>query len=175
MWEWKSTIYAWPSHQLYRNLIHTLIQLLFLETIMQLQDDRQTFLLPRPVWINDTDVTQCTLCNSPFNAIRRRVGYRWTWFSKWTLTQWYSHGRISAPLQALVMFVYGLFVHWANWKEKQWEHLLPRVLIQECTSSATWVWLSTCTSMQRMLRGGVSGDICDRRWSWFIDPGEGND
>ncbi|KAI7883891.1 FYVE-domain-containing protein [Lichtheimia hyalospora FSU 10163] len=39
---------------------------------MQLQDDRQTFLLPRPVWINDIDVTQCTLCNSPFNAIRRR-------------------------------------------------------------------------------------------------------
>ncbi|KAI9311682.1 armadillo-type protein [Dichotomocladium elegans] len=39
---------------------------------MQLQDDRQTFLLPRPVWVNDADVTHCASCNASFNAIRRR-------------------------------------------------------------------------------------------------------
>lgn len=41
---------------------------------MQPYDDRQTFLLPRPCWVNDTDVSHCTQCNTCFGPLRRRVG-----------------------------------------------------------------------------------------------------
>ena len=40
---------------------------------MQQLDDRQTFLLPRPVWVNDIDVTHCISCNAAFGPLRRRV------------------------------------------------------------------------------------------------------
>ncbi|KAI7885181.1 FYVE-domain-containing protein [Lichtheimia hyalospora FSU 10163] len=39
---------------------------------MQPYDDRQTFLLPRPCWVNDTDVSHCTQCNTCFGPLRRR-------------------------------------------------------------------------------------------------------
>ncbi|KAI9246492.1 hypothetical protein BDA99DRAFT_527036 [Phascolomyces articulosus] len=39
---------------------------------MQQLDDRQTFLLPRPVWVNDIDVTHCISCNAAFGPLRRR-------------------------------------------------------------------------------------------------------
>ncbi|KAI8149812.1 armadillo-type protein [Fennellomyces sp. T-0311] len=39
---------------------------------MQQLDDRQTFLLPRPVWVNDIDVAHCTSCNATFGPLRRR-------------------------------------------------------------------------------------------------------
>ena len=42
-------------------------------SVMQQLDDRQTFLLPRPVWVNDIDVTHCTSCHSTFGPLRRRV------------------------------------------------------------------------------------------------------
>ncbi|ORY90347.1 armadillo-type protein [Syncephalastrum racemosum] len=34
--------------------------------------DRLTFLLPRPVWVNDIDVTNCSACSNPFGPLRRR-------------------------------------------------------------------------------------------------------
>ncbi|KAI9478786.1 MAG: hypothetical protein EXX96DRAFT_259719 [Benjaminiella poitrasii] len=39
---------------------------------MQTYDDCLTFLLPRPVWVNDIDVTYCSSCNSPFGPLKRR-------------------------------------------------------------------------------------------------------
>lgn len=39
---------------------------------MQPYNDRQTFLLPRPCWVNDTDVSHCTECNTCFGPLRRR-------------------------------------------------------------------------------------------------------
>ncbi|CDH50926.1 hypothetical protein RO3G_14544 [Lichtheimia corymbifera JMRC:FSU:9682] len=39
---------------------------------MQPYDDRQTFLLPRPCWVNDTDVSHCTQCTTCFGPLRRR-------------------------------------------------------------------------------------------------------
>ncbi|KAI8393568.1 armadillo-type protein [Radiomyces spectabilis] len=39
---------------------------------MQMQDERLTFLLPRPIWVNDMDVTHCLSCNNAFGALRRR-------------------------------------------------------------------------------------------------------
>lgn len=40
---------------------------------MQTHDDRLTFLLPRPVWVNDMDVYYCSSCNSAFGPLKRRV------------------------------------------------------------------------------------------------------
>ncbi|KAL1930085.1 hypothetical protein VTP01DRAFT_1239 [Rhizomucor pusillus] len=40
--------------------------------LMLPQDDRLTFLLPRPVWVNDLDVTHCTACDAAFGPLRRR-------------------------------------------------------------------------------------------------------
>lgn len=40
---------------------------------MQSYDDRLTFLLPRPTWVNDMDVSFCYLCNTAFGPLRRRV------------------------------------------------------------------------------------------------------
>ncbi|ORX48493.1 FYVE-domain-containing protein [Hesseltinella vesiculosa] len=34
--------------------------------------DEPTFLLPRPIWVNDIDVNYCTGCNAPFGHFRRR-------------------------------------------------------------------------------------------------------
>ncbi|KAI8641760.1 hypothetical protein BD408DRAFT_417615 [Parasitella parasitica] len=39
---------------------------------MQKYDDRLTFLLPRPVWVNDMDVTYCSSCNNAFGPLKRR-------------------------------------------------------------------------------------------------------
>ncbi|KAI8386957.1 armadillo-type protein [Blakeslea trispora] len=39
---------------------------------MQINDDRLTFLLPRPVWVNDVDVHCCSCCNSAFGPLKRR-------------------------------------------------------------------------------------------------------
>ncbi|KAI8882055.1 hypothetical protein K501DRAFT_334324 [Backusella circina FSU 941] len=39
---------------------------------MQSYDDRLTFLLPRPLWVNDLDVVYCTSCNAPFGTLKRR-------------------------------------------------------------------------------------------------------
>ncbi|KAI8064522.1 hypothetical protein BC940DRAFT_305928 [Gongronella butleri] len=39
---------------------------------MQSLDEHGTFLLPRPIWVNDIDVTHCTGCNAPFTQFRRR-------------------------------------------------------------------------------------------------------
>ncbi|CAO3655029.1 unnamed protein product [Mucor fragilis] len=39
---------------------------------MQTYDDRLTFLLPRPVWVNDLDVAYCSLCNHAFGPLKRR-------------------------------------------------------------------------------------------------------
>ncbi|KAG1081947.1 hypothetical protein G6F42_022750 [Rhizopus arrhizus] len=39
---------------------------------MQTYDDRLTFLLPRPVWVNDLDVAYCSLCNNAFGPLKRR-------------------------------------------------------------------------------------------------------
>ncbi|KAG1146197.1 hypothetical protein G6F38_005108 [Rhizopus arrhizus] len=39
---------------------------------MQTYDDRLTFLLPRPTWVNDVDVSSCYSCNNPFGPLRRR-------------------------------------------------------------------------------------------------------
>ncbi|GAN11506.1 hypothetical protein MAM1_0641c11069 [Mucor ambiguus] len=39
---------------------------------MQPYDDRLTFLLPRPVWVNDLDVAYCSLCNHAFGPLKRR-------------------------------------------------------------------------------------------------------
>ncbi|CEI92067.1 hypothetical protein RMCBS344292_06340 [Rhizopus microsporus] len=39
---------------------------------MQSYDDRLTFLLPRPTWVNDMDVSFCYLCNTAFGPLRRR-------------------------------------------------------------------------------------------------------
>lgn len=41
--------------------------------LMLPQDDRLTFLLPRPVWVNDLDVTHCTACDAAFGPLRRRA------------------------------------------------------------------------------------------------------
>ncbi|KAI9266057.1 armadillo-type protein [Sporodiniella umbellata] len=39
---------------------------------MQVYDDNLTFLLPRPTWINDVDVTSCYSCHNTFGPLRRR-------------------------------------------------------------------------------------------------------
>ncbi|SAM07474.1 hypothetical protein [Absidia glauca] len=39
---------------------------------MQTTDDHLTFLLPRPIWVNDIDVSNCTSCTSAFGHLRRR-------------------------------------------------------------------------------------------------------
>ncbi|KAG2190144.1 hypothetical protein INT46_005189 [Mucor plumbeus] len=39
---------------------------------MQTYDDRLTFLLPRPVWVNDMDVAYCSSCNNTFGPLKRR-------------------------------------------------------------------------------------------------------
>lgn len=44
---------------------------------MQLYDDRATFLLPRPTWVNDSDVASCTSCNNAFGPLNRRVYIFW--------------------------------------------------------------------------------------------------
>jgi hypothetical protein len=38
-------------------------------------DDRLTFLLPRPVWVNDLDVSYCNSCNNAFGPLKRRVSF----------------------------------------------------------------------------------------------------
>lgn len=40
---------------------------------MQTYDDRLTFLLPRPTWVNDVDVSCCHSCFNAFGPLRRRV------------------------------------------------------------------------------------------------------
>lgn len=40
---------------------------------MNTNDDRLTFLLPRPVWVNDMDVSYCSSCNNAFGPLKRRV------------------------------------------------------------------------------------------------------
>ncbi|KAI9309257.1 armadillo-type protein [Cunninghamella echinulata] len=39
---------------------------------MQDHDNHITFLLPRPIWVNDIDVSHCTSCKSSFGQLRRR-------------------------------------------------------------------------------------------------------
>ncbi|KAG1468425.1 hypothetical protein G6F56_003836 [Rhizopus delemar] len=39
---------------------------------MQTYDDRLTFLLPRPTWVNDVDVSCCHSCFNAFGPLRRR-------------------------------------------------------------------------------------------------------
>ncbi|KAG2196323.1 hypothetical protein INT47_009318 [Mucor saturninus] len=39
---------------------------------MNTNDDRLTFLLPRPVWVNDLDVSYCSSCNNAFGPLKRR-------------------------------------------------------------------------------------------------------
>ncbi|KAI8975163.1 hypothetical protein BDF20DRAFT_914129 [Mycotypha africana] len=48
-------------HKLFQSLIQ-----------MQTNDDRLTFLLPRPVWVNDMDVAYCSSCNASFGPLKRR-------------------------------------------------------------------------------------------------------
>ncbi|CAO3616566.1 unnamed protein product [Cunninghamella blakesleeana] len=42
---------------------------------MQDHDNHLTFLLPRPIWVNDIDVSHCTSCKNSFGQLRRRFGY----------------------------------------------------------------------------------------------------
>ncbi|KAM3588960.1 hypothetical protein VKS41_001390 [Umbelopsis sp. WA50703] len=37
-----------------------------------MDNDLQTFLIPRPFWVNDLDQTQCHSCNNTFGPLRRR-------------------------------------------------------------------------------------------------------
>lgn len=38
-----------------------------------MENDLQTFLIPRPFWVNDVDQTHCHSCNNAFGPLRRRV------------------------------------------------------------------------------------------------------
>jgi hypothetical protein len=54
-------------------LLHDFSFFYYRISINMQNDDRLTFLLPRPVWVSDIDVSYCSSCNSAFGPLKRRV------------------------------------------------------------------------------------------------------
>ncbi|KAG2176378.1 hypothetical protein INT43_005612 [Umbelopsis isabellina] len=69
-----------------------------------MDNDSQTFLIPRPFWVNDLDQTHCHSCNNTFGPLRRRAMVSLNHFYRFI-------GRDNLPTNSSFTFSGNIFCH----------------------------------------------------------------